>query len=194
MAKPWERQENETDKSFHAFCMYRDMGPSRTIAKVAFELGHKGKKVVTDWSSKFNWVQRVGVYDSEQDRLKTEAQLKAKADSAYESERRHLRDTKNLQAMGMKILHEAFENRTKRVIYPKVALQMFETGIKNERLIKGQSTENVSNVSNEGIPVELENLTDDELRELHRLLTKANEFGNGREGDGKKGKQKSSRR
>lgn len=34
----WERQENESNKAFQAFCIFRDLGAGRTLAAVAEKL------------------------------------------------------------------------------------------------------------------------------------------------------------
>ena len=40
-ALPWERQKGETPQAFEAFSIYRDMGSSRSTAKVGRKLGLK---------------------------------------------------------------------------------------------------------------------------------------------------------
>ena len=72
--QPWERQLDDTNKSFEAFCIYRDMGRDRALSKVAAELG-KTVALIERWSSKFNWVKRCEAWDDEQDRVAREAQL-----------------------------------------------------------------------------------------------------------------------
>lgn len=64
---PWEQQPEETPPAFHAFAIYRDMGPRRSTAKVARELG-KSKTIVDRWSSRNAWVVRASAYDSHVDR------------------------------------------------------------------------------------------------------------------------------
>src|SRR5689334_20119972 len=34
----YERMEGETDAAFHAFCLYRDLGPTRSLQKVGTHL------------------------------------------------------------------------------------------------------------------------------------------------------------
>lgn len=61
----WERLESDTDKSYHAFCIYRDMGATRSLAKVAQELS-KSETIINRWSGQHDWVNRVSAYDDYQ--------------------------------------------------------------------------------------------------------------------------------
>ena len=76
MAKiePWERQEGESAKAFEAFCIYRDLGINRSIAKVVQELG-KSKALLERWSANHDWVERAAQWDAEQDRVVRQQQL-----------------------------------------------------------------------------------------------------------------------
>lgn len=69
----WEQQEGETAKAFEAFCVYRDLGPSRSIAKTGQSLG-KNRVTLEQWSSKYDWVKRATAWDAEQDRIARQAQ------------------------------------------------------------------------------------------------------------------------
>ena len=72
----WELQPEETARAFEAFCLYRDMGPSRSIAKVGKELG-KNRVTLEDWSAKYDWVKRAAAWDAEVDRIARQEQVKA---------------------------------------------------------------------------------------------------------------------
>lgn len=71
---PWERQEGESTKAFEAFCVYRDLGVQRSIAKVVQTLG-KSKALMERWSSNHDWVERAAQWDAEQDRAVRQQQL-----------------------------------------------------------------------------------------------------------------------
>lgn len=71
---PWERLESESSKAYEAFCIYRDLGINRSIAKVVQILG-KSKALLEGWSSKHDWVERAAAWDSEQDRVARQQQL-----------------------------------------------------------------------------------------------------------------------
>ncbi len=60
---PWERQPNETEKAYAAFSVYRDMADKRTIQAVCDEIG-KSYQAVYRWVSKYEWKDRVRLYDN----------------------------------------------------------------------------------------------------------------------------------
>jgi hypothetical protein len=60
--RPWEKLPRESFKAFQGFAVFRDMGPSRSLAKVASALG-KSKALVEGWSAKHGWVERAEAYD-----------------------------------------------------------------------------------------------------------------------------------
>ncbi|MBQ5659309.1 MAG: hypothetical protein IIV02_07305 [Peptococcaceae bacterium] len=75
MPKPWERQPDESDVAFEAFCVYRDMGTERSLRSVAEKL-NKSSQLMGRWSGKFSWVDRVSAWEDEQDRILCQEQIK----------------------------------------------------------------------------------------------------------------------
>lgn len=69
---PWERRGNEGARAYEAFARYRDLGPARSVAKAARDLG-KSSRTLEDWSSKNDWVERAELYDLDVDRRHREA-------------------------------------------------------------------------------------------------------------------------
>lgn len=65
-SKPYNRQPNETDKSWAAFCIYRDMGRDRTTEKVRSECAYKNRSIVGQWCTKYAWVKRCSAFDDEE--------------------------------------------------------------------------------------------------------------------------------
>ena len=96
---PWDRREDETDKAWGAFCLYRDLSPhERSLYAVSEalygddedeETGQEPAKNrprmapswVREWSSRFSWVERARAHDdhiAEQTRqLKASARVRA---------------------------------------------------------------------------------------------------------------------
>jgi hypothetical protein len=73
----WERDPRESPKAFQAFALYRDLGPDRTLRRVADQLG-KSLSLIERWSSAWAWRDRVQAYDAYLDRkmrLEAERQL-----------------------------------------------------------------------------------------------------------------------
>ena len=64
----WERQPHDTDKSFEAFGIYRDMGNVRSLRSVVQKLS-KSLTLIARWSGAHNWLARVRDYDDYQVQL-----------------------------------------------------------------------------------------------------------------------------
>ena len=73
MDKIYDRQNTDTDKSWAAFCQYRDMGGDRTLEKVRQEIGHRSVRSLEMWSAKHKWVERCRAFDD--DELQKESML-----------------------------------------------------------------------------------------------------------------------
>lgn len=89
----WDKQPNEGPKPYEAFCVYRDMkynseDKNRSIARVAMKLG-KSEGLMERWSSKYDWVNRVDVYDQEMERKERELSEKERLDEVKKMRRRH---------------------------------------------------------------------------------------------------------
>lgn len=55
---PFEQQPRESNKAFAAFSLYLGLGPQRSLAAVAREVG-KSKRMMERWSRRFDWPARV---------------------------------------------------------------------------------------------------------------------------------------
>lgn len=86
------REAGERDGAFAAFCMYRDMGNSRSLQEVANRLS-KNLTTIKRWSSRWGWVERAVTWDAEQDRVRREAELAA----VRKMRERHASETLALQ-------------------------------------------------------------------------------------------------
>lgn len=65
-SKPYDRQPNETDKSWAAFCVYRDLGRERTLEKAQKQCNYKSCYNLFQWSSKYKWRERCRAFDDEE--------------------------------------------------------------------------------------------------------------------------------
>lgn len=65
--EPWDQRKNESGPAYEAFLEYRNLGLTRSGAKVAQKLG-KSKTLIDRWSSQYSWVIRAAAYDQFLDR------------------------------------------------------------------------------------------------------------------------------
>lgn len=66
MDKIYDRQNTDTDKSFAAFAIYRDMGSDRSLEKVRIECGYRSGRKLEQWCSKYKWVERCRAFDDDE--------------------------------------------------------------------------------------------------------------------------------
>src|SRR5690349_6053620 len=85
---PWERQAGETAKQYSYFCVYRDLGPQRSIdrawrsysADVGQPSGGRAPRSWFTWSAQRSWVDRAEQWDADQERsLREEREEKRRA-------------------------------------------------------------------------------------------------------------------
>jgi len=103
----WERQLKETSKAYKAFCEYRDLGSDRSLSKLTQELD-VSKTHLGNWSSKYNWVERVEAFDDY-----IEARVRDSNETAIvEMRTRHARQSHELQdalALPLQVLNRKIE-------------------------------------------------------------------------------------
>lgn len=64
---PWKRQPGESSKAHAAFCAYVQLGPDRSLTKLAKLLGRgEGASWLKEWSGRHRWVLRAAAWDDEQ--------------------------------------------------------------------------------------------------------------------------------
>lgn len=174
--EPWDQQPDESAPAFEAFRTYRDMGATRSTAKVARELG-KSKALIDRWSSANSWGIRVSAYDKFLDREwvleKRERQRKAA--------RRNADMAGVAMDMVSKRLMQMAEQMEKLAEAPDPDVPGFdvldlrrlvESLGKLERLALDESTENVQVTGKDGGPVQVDytKLTDEERIERMKHL------------------------
>lgn len=130
--EPWERQLNETPRAWEAFVLYRDMGASRSIAKVARELG-KNKVVLEKWSTEYDWVKRCAAWDAEKDRVARETQIK----DIIEMRQRHAAIAKKM----MDTADHALDNIKPDEVSTNEIARLVEIASKLERIARGDAGE-----------------------------------------------------
>jgi hypothetical protein len=154
MAQPWERLHGESAKAFEAFVRYRDMGPERSLAKVARELG-KSTTIIERWSARDSWVQRVAAWEEEQDRIWRDQQVA----SRREVGRRQLRIANAMQAQ----LVQALTRLDLAALSPRDLGYWLDISTRVQRQALGLG-EHVAHTGADGGPIELARLSPDEAR------------------------------
>ena len=188
--EPWKRQKGETASEYEKFCAYRDMRyitppgsksiPKldltlrRSLAQLSKQVGISRRKL-GDLSSEHNWQSRVEAYDAYILDLRRE---------------KNEQEILDMQERHATIASEMIKKATRRLleiqdtdISATDIVRLIDTGVKIERLSRGQSTENqnvTGSIEHDGavkVQVETEpdlsHLSDEELEQLEALLEKA---------------------
>lgn len=71
---PWDRQEKETTRAYQTFCVYRDLGASRSMQAVIDAIGST-ISTLHNWSSTHNWNERSNAFDDYMERQKRDATI-----------------------------------------------------------------------------------------------------------------------
>src|SRR5690349_20623085 len=103
-AAPWEQQAGESARAFGAFCVYRDLGPRRSLraAAAAFygQSSAARERQCDKWSRAFHWVARASAWDRHLDTEARQAQEAARREMAE----RHVKEARALQAKAVERL------------------------------------------------------------------------------------------
>jgi RecG-like helicase len=163
--KPWERQPEETDKSWNAFVIYRDMPlETRTVRATMKSLGkHESKGM--EWQSKYLWTARARAWDAEVDRINRLAQVKA----VEKMRERQIKQALKMQEIGKNELLKIAEKqlKAKKALEPKIVLQLIKDGTALERLVRGEPGEITHSTIKEEI--DYGKLTTEQLKALKQI-------------------------
>lgn len=66
--EPWTKRDDETQRAYNVFCVYRDLGPNRSLQKChdhedVYGKGPDNIRQIEKWSSAYDWVARTEAYD-----------------------------------------------------------------------------------------------------------------------------------
>jgi hypothetical protein len=98
----YERMPGEPPKAFHAFRIYRDLGPDRTLENVRISLGKSSgySRQLAYWSGDYEWVERAGLYDGhldKQSRKEAEKSLKGWEEARQRSLQENMEDAARMR-------------------------------------------------------------------------------------------------
>ncbi len=152
---PWERQDDESPAAFTAFAAYRDLGPARSITRVARELD-KSRALLGRWSSAYAWVLRAKAWDREQDRTFLAEQRQARKEAA----RRHAKLAQALQSKALARMQQL----DPRELSPDQLLRYIAVATDIERRAVGETLPDAHDQAIEGSGLDAEAMTDEERR------------------------------
>jgi hypothetical protein len=131
---PWEQQAGESARAFGAFCVYRDLGPRRTLRAAVEPYFHRTsaplRRQIEKWSSAFGWVERAAAWDRHLDEESRHVQEAARREMAE----RHAREARALQAKALERLRALLPEK----LSPADVLRYFVEAAKLERLALGE--------------------------------------------------------
>ncbi len=156
MAEIWERQKNESSKAYAAFCVYRDLGPERSLDKALSEVNKKptNRRHWSRWMEKYRWYERVQAYDDYIERKKRKEKEKA----ILEMAERHARLAMAFQQRIAQRLQEIDPAE----LSPADMARWLDIATKLERLSRGEPTEIEKQEHSGDIEVEIKLVDEDE--------------------------------
>lgn len=167
--EPWERQASESDEAWLSFRAYRDMVPDeRKITNAAA----KSTATLSKWYRDHNWEERVRAHDAKFDKIRIEEREQIYRRKAREIAIDHMVMLSNARDLVARELNKFAEvsRETDAIGLVKVAelTKLFELVVKLDRLVRGETTENVGSTA-----IDYSALDPEELDKLNELLEKA---------------------
>jgi hypothetical protein len=170
MAAVGEPLPGESPKAYAGFCLYRDLGPRRSLEE-ASRLYHgspprdrtstkAGRKpgasgLIRRWAQRWDWRARAAAWDREVERVKHRRQVEAIEEMAE----RHAKEALMLQNKAV----ERPRQLRPEELTPRETLAFLVEAAKLERLARGEPTERVAEEHH--FP-DVKELTDDELARI----------------------------
>lgn len=139
----WEQQPTDTDQSYSAFCVYRDLGVRRSLVEASrkyYDLGDEPiagtspkLRQMKSWSATHNWVARANAYDLYLDEQARYEQLEA----VKEMRRRHAA----VASMALAKAAERLRVASSESLSISDASRLLDLAVKIERLARGEASE-----------------------------------------------------
>ncbi|WP_349876149.1 hypothetical protein ABIH81_18585 [Micromonospora sp. HUAS YX12] len=159
----WDRQRNEPEKAYGYFALYRELGRTRTVAKVAEQV-NKSRDYLHKLATRWKWVQRASAWDREEDRLYAEGLAEQRRDMA----RRHARIASALQGK----LVTRLQNLDASKLTPGDIARWLEVSTRVERLALGLPDSTTAHTGPDGGPIraEVESMSERQRADFFRAL------------------------
>jgi len=166
--RPWERQDGETELEYEAFKGYVYQRPPRRLAHSSVK---HGAAQLSELYNRWHWPERCLAYDRHVQRIRDderEALLRQDAKERMAKIVGVLETTGEIISReAAKLLRDSLEAEASGLLKPADLNKLMNTWITMQRLIHGESTENVSIED-----ASLKNLSVEELLEFQRLRAK----------------------
>lgn len=166
--QPWEQQPTETARAYQGFLAYRDVGPDRSIAETARQLG-KSAPLLYRWSRQHRWAERSYAWDLECRRAEETALQEARQQALQ----RQAQDADRLQRLAMAKLGRLVRrdpDSGELALDPEVSVQdavrIYKLGLDIERSLVATDA---ADPQGEEQDDELKRMSDEELRQLIEL-------------------------
>jgi len=151
----WDRQPGESSRAYAHFCLYRDMGVSRSLRTLEKVDGcTSGYRQLGRWSSRWRWVERCEAYD---DYLEYQRRLQQEKERR-EMSKRHAKMGMLAQSFAVRKL-EKMANRIEQDeehVSPADVARILDIGVKVERLARGEPTDSHEVMGPGGGPLKLD--------------------------------------
>ncbi len=153
----WDKQKYEPGKAYALFCIYRDLGPFRSIDKTTQTLQESDNKTYTpsylrDLSAKWHWVKRAEAYDEHMEKVIR----RKREDAIIEMTDRHAEQSKDIQEEIYKSFKDpALKNEDiqKAGWVRNANVNSYVKSAKLERLSRGLPSDKVENDVKEDVKV-----------------------------------------
>lgn len=169
LPKPWERQPNESDHAWLCFCAYRDMHPSERLLKRA---GVADSVTKSKWYREHNWSDRCKAYDDHMSSIVQEERETMLRRTSRELAFEHSMQMAEMRDFWLrefaKYQAQSRESEMPAPVKFGELLKLGEMTVKLQRLLSGETTENVGTTD-----LDFSKLSLEELRTLHELTAKA---------------------
>jgi hypothetical protein len=167
--KPWERQADEPEEAYDAFRKYINQPPRGR--RLHYGLA-KDKAKLSGWCRQYCWHDRADAYDAVYEQIADEERARIyqrNAEVAAIDTMIMLGDAKDLvQRELAKYLEASRDNDMVGLMKPNEMTRLLETAVKLDRLVRGETTENIGKTD-----LDTSKLSIDELEQLSNLLAKA---------------------
>ncbi len=160
---PWIRKRKETAKSYAAFTLYRDLGPNRSLTRLARAMDAKPsyRTWLGLWCRTHDWVARAELWDDHKD----EQRRKAGLNEARAAGRRYAEAADLLAKKALEQIEQEGDHEPKDLAH---LARVLEGASRVGSLARGQPTSRTVNESKIRLKTDarpFEDLTDAELLE-----------------------------